>query len=321
MTRAILLVGGVGSRLRPITNYIPKPMVPIAGLPVTEHQIMLAKRAGITEIVLATSYMAEVFEPYFGDGSDFGMKISYAVEQVPLGTGGAIRHAITAFQGLSGDEPIVIFNGDIISQHHVGRQLEFHRSNEADVTIYLTHVDDARAYGCVPTDGHGRVSAFLEKMENPVTNAINAGCYIFNSGVIESIAANTVISVEREVFPRLISEGARIYGYEESAYWIDIGTPAALLRASRDLVGKDVLALDHSTIDFSAILEGGTAIGRHCVIGAQSEIKASIICDGVTVGEGSIIENSFIAPGTVLSAGTQSDGLFISSTEKTPLGL
>ena len=321
MTRAILLVGGVGSRLRPITNYIPKPMVPIAGLPVTEHQIMVAKKAGITEIVLATSYMADVFEPYFGDGSDFGMRISYAVEELPLGTGGAIRNAISAFDDLSENEPIVVFNGDIISQHHVTHQLEFHSSKEADVTIYLTRVDDARAYGCVPTDTQGRVSAFLEKMDNPITNAINAGCYIFKAHIITSIAPNTVVSVEREVFPRLIAEGSRIFGYEESAYWIDIGTPAALLKASRDLVGKDFLALDHSTIDQSAILEGGTAIGRHCVIKAESDISGSIICDGVTVGEGSVIENSFIAPGTLLPAGTQSDGLFISSTERTPLGL
>lgn len=313
MTRAILLVGGAGTRLRPITNQIPKPMLPIAGLPVTEHQIKAAKKVGIAELVLATSYLADVFVPYFGDGSDFGMKITYAVEKTPLGTGGAIRNAAMSFGSkfLESDEPLVIFNGDVISAHHIDRQIAFHQKNKADVTLHLTRVDDARAFGCVPTDNDGRVTAFLEKMENPVTNAINAGCYIFNPRIIGQIQPDAVVSIERDVFPRLVAEGARIFGYEEQAYWIDIGTPAALLKASQDLVGHDFIALDHSVIDPSAVLLDGTAIGRRCTVEASAQISASIISDRACVGKGAILDHCFVAEGAHVDAGAQFEGFYI----------
>lgn len=175
MAVGILLVGGFGTRLMPLTRHTPKPMLPVAGLPVTEHQLAMAKSAGITTVVLATSYLSEVFIPYFGDGSEFGMTLLYAVEKEPLGTGGAIRNAADL---LGRDESIVIFNGDVLSSHNLRGQIDFHEKNSADVTLHLTNVDDARAYGCVPMDSNGRVSAFLEKMENPPTNTINAGCYV-----------------------------------------------------------------------------------------------------------------------------------------------
>lgn len=317
MTKAILLVGGYGTRLRPLTEDVPKPMLPLAGLPVTEHQLMMAKRAGISDIVLATSYLSEVFIPYFGDGSTFGMKITYAVEAVPLGTGGAIRNAALMLGDafLASDEPLVIFNGDIITHHHLDRQIAFHRDKQADVTLHLTQVDDARAFGCVPTDGDGRVTAFLEKMENPITNSINAGCYVFQPHVLERIAPDTVVSVEREVFPQLVAAGARVFGYHEQAYWLDIGTPAALLRGSRDLVGKDFLALDHSQIDQSAVLSAGTAIGRHCTIEADVTISGSIVSDGAVIEHGATIENSFVAKGTRVPAQSHFDGFYISDSK------
>ena len=323
MTKAILLVGGYGTRLRPLTEDLPKPMLPLAGLPVTEHQLMMAKRAGITEIVLATSYLSEVFLPYFGDGSAFGMKITYAVEEIPLGTGGAIRNAAFELgdQFLASDEPLVIFNGDIISHHHLTQQISYHREKNADVTLHLTRVEDARAFGCVPTDSDGRVTDFLEKMENPVTNAINAGCYIFQPEVLNRIAPDTVVSVEREVFPQLVADGGRVFGYEEQAYWLDIGTPAALLRGSRDLVGKDFVALDHSEIDHSAVLTSGTAIGRHCTIKAGVTISGSIVSDGCVIESGAMIENSFLARGTHVAAGSTYEGCYISNAKVEPLAL
>jgi len=175
ITKAILLVGGKGTRLAPLTNNTPKPMLKVAGKPVTEHQIVKAREAGITEIVLATSYMAEVFEPYFGDGSRFGISIAYAVEGSPLGTGGAIANAATQLD-LGSDESVVIFNGDVLSGHDLQAQMSLHLNRQADVTLYLTKVDDPRAYGCVPLDSEGRVLEFLEKMENPKADTINAGC-------------------------------------------------------------------------------------------------------------------------------------------------
>ena len=227
MAVGILLVGGFGTRLKPLTNESPKPMLPVAGLPVTEHQILAAKKAGIHTLVLATSYLAEVFTPYFGDGSRWDMKILYAVEKEPLGTGGAIRNAA---QLLGRDEEIVVFNGDVLSRHSIADQLAFHQQHKADVTLHLIKVDDARAFGCVPIDDEGRVTAFLEKMENPVTNLINAGCYIFSPEVIDRIPLDTVVSVERETFPALVAEQRPIIGYHEQADWLDVGTTAALFK-------------------------------------------------------------------------------------------
>lgn len=163
MAVGILLVGGFGTRLKPLTNDAPKPMLPVAGLPVTEHQILAAKKAGIHTLVLATSYLADVFTPYFGDGSRWGMKILYAVEKEPLGTGGAIRNAA---QLLGRDEEIVIFNGDVLSRHSIANQIQFHQQHHADVTLHLIRVADARAFGCVPIDSQGRVTAFLERWSN-----------------------------------------------------------------------------------------------------------------------------------------------------------
>jgi len=230
---AILLVGGRGTRLAPLTNNTPKPMLQVAGVPFTEHQINKARSAGITEIVLATSFKAELFEPYFGNGANFGISIKYAVEEVALGTGGAISNAAAM---LEGSGPVAIFNGDVLSKHDLDGQFKFHESKGADVTLYLTEVEDARAYGAVELDSTSRVSAFNEKMENPPTNIINAGCYIFNREVIASIPFGKVISVERETFPQLLATGAKVFGFIDKSYWLDIGTPAALLKASSDLV-------------------------------------------------------------------------------------
>ena len=295
MTAAILLVGGLGTRLMPLTRDIPKPMLPVAGIPVTEHQILAAKRAGISTLVLATSYLSEVFTPYFGDGSRWGMNLRYAVEKEPLGTGGAIRNAAEL---LGRDESRVVFNGDVLSSHNLSAQIAFHESKSADVTLHLTQVADARPFGCVPTDAQGRVTAFLEKMENPVTKAINAGCYVFHPSVIQTIPAETVVSVEREIFPALVAAGRPVYGYTEAAYWLDVGTPKALLDGSAHFVGSDFQAAPGCTIDPSARLVGGTAIGKNCVIGADVFIDGAIISDNCTIEAGARIHRSFVAAGT-----------------------
>ena len=322
MTLGILLVGGMGTRLMPLTRDTPKPMLPIAGLPVTEHQLMAAKRAGIKTIVLATSYLSEVFTPYFGDGSRWGLDVRYAVEETPLGTGGAIKNAAAALNITAGsDEPIVIFNGDVLSSHDLGKQIQEHVANRADVTLHLTHVEDARAYGCVPVDENGRVTAFLEKMENPITNTINAGSYVFHPSVIETIAANTVVSVERDVFPALVTAGKKIYGYVEDAYWLDIGTPRALLAGSKHLVGAEFKVDTTSTIAASAILQDGTSVGQKCNIHENTIISGSIICAGVDVGAGSEIKNSFVAPGSHVPKDSKIIGNYYSNELISPLNL
>lgn len=318
MAVAILLVGGFGTRLMPLTKNTPKPMLTVAGLPVTEHQIAMAKAAGITEIVLATSYLSEIFTPYFGDGSKWGISIKYAVEKEPLGTGGAIRNAA---QLLSGNESIVILNGDVLSSHNLAEQIRQHEAHDADVTLHLTEVTDARAFGCVPTDDQGRVTAFLEKMDNPITNQINAGCYVFNPRVLTTIPLGAVVSVERETFPQLVANNAAVYGYVENSYWLDIGTPRALLKASIDIVHKsgESLVMPGAQIDPTATISGGSCIGSNSVVGPEVRVEGSIIEADVVIEKGAVITNSFVAAGAHVDKGAVIGSVFVTIGEILPI--
>ena len=311
-TSAILLVGGMGTRLMPLTSKIPKPMLQVAGVPFTEHQIRKAAQAGISEIVLATSYKAELFEPYFGDGAKFGIKIKYAVEESALGTGGGIRNAAAL---LDDCDQVVIFNGDVLSGHDLAAQIQSHINNRADVTLYLTKVEDARAYGCVELLADNQVKSFLEKMENPVSNMINAGCYIFNRKVIDQIPANQVVSVERDTFPSFLSSGVKVYGYLENSYWLDIGNPQALVKASADLITGVITSVatpkhsgDHliaagAQVSSSSIVNLGTVIESEVVVEGNCQISGSIISKGAKIGANCKIINSIIAPDTQIEAG------------------
>jgi mannose-1-phosphate guanylyltransferase len=311
-TSAILLVGGMGTRLMPLTSKTPKPMLQVAGVPFTEHQIRKAAQAGISEIVLATSYKAELFEPYFGDGKKFGIKIKYAVEESALGTGGGIRNAAALLEDC---DQVVIFNGDVLSGHDLSAQIQSHINNKADVTLYLTKVEDARAYGCVELLADNQVKSFLEKMENPVSNLINSGCYIFNRKVIDQIPANQVVSVERDTFPNLLNSGVKVYGYLDNSYWLDIGNPQALVKASADLItgvitsvatpkhNGDHLIAANAQVSPSAIINLGTVIEPEVVVESNCQISGSIIAKGAKIGANCKIINSIIAPDTQIEAG------------------
>ena len=319
MTVGILLVGGRGTRLAPITSEIPKPMLPVAGKPVTEHQIIAAQRAGITTLVLATSYLSEVFIPYFGDGSKWGIDLRYAVEKEPLGTGGAIANAAAHLDKGASDEAVVIFNGDVLSQHNLSAQIEFHKKVDADVTLHLIQVEDARAFGCVPTTAEGQVEAFLEKMENPVTNWINAGCYVFNREVIDSIPRDTVVSVERETFPSLISNKRRVFGYKEGAYWLDIGNPGALFKGSQDLVAADFLVSPSASVHSTAVLSGGTSVGDGAEIGAGAVLDNCIVSAGVIVKARAHLSRTFLAPAAIVEEDARYEDRYISAKENLPI--
>ena len=322
MAVGILLVGGFGTRLKPLTSESPKPMLPVAGLPVTEHQILAAKKAGIHTLVLATSYLSEVFTPYFGDGSQWGMKILYAVEKEPLGTGGAIRNAAQMLDLASlGDEPIVGFSGDVLSRHSIADQIHFHQTRSADATLHLIEVEDARAFGCVPTDADGRVTAFLEKMDNPVTNSINAGCYVFHPSVLDRIPLGEVVSIERETFPALVESGRPVFGYKEQAYWLDVGTPAALFKGSRDLISGDFHAMAGSQIDPSAEITGKSSLGKQVTVGANAKIDDCIIGDGVTIGDGAELSQCFVFHNTEIPSGLRQSRRYLSSALSEPINL
>ena len=218
-TEAIILVGGQGLRLRPLTLSTPKPMLPTAGVPFLEHLLSRISAAGITRVLLGTSYQAQVFESAFGDGSKLDLELEYVVESEPLGTGGAMGNVAAQLRG----DTVVVFNGDILSGLDVGGLLATHHERQADVTLHLTRVPDARAFGSVPTDAVGRVTAFLEKSPEPVTDQINAGTYVFRRSVLDSIPRGRVVSVERETFPGLLAAGARVVGHVDRSYWRDLG--------------------------------------------------------------------------------------------------
>jgi mannose-1-phosphate guanylyltransferase len=316
---AVVLVGGKGTRLRPLTITTPKPMLPTAGVPFLTHLLVRARDAGVDHAILSTSYRPEVFEGHFGDGGDLGLKITYVTEVEPLGTGGGIRNVA---QHLRGDD-FLVFNGDVLSGLDVTSLVSEHRRRHADVTLYLTEVPDARAFGCVPSDGDGWVTAFLEKMPEPVTNRINAGCYVFSPGVLDAIPAGRPVSVERETFPALLAGGARVYGHVDPSYWLDLGTPAAFVRGSCDLVlGKvssaalpgengECLILPGASVAPDAVLTNGTTVGRGVSVGAGAYVDGSVLFDDAVVGDGARVCDSVVGRGATVGEGSVLIGVVV----------
>lgn len=303
---AVVLVGGKGTRLRPLTLSAPKPMLPTAGLPFLTHLLSRIAAAGIEHVILGTSYKPAVFEAEFGDGSALGLQIEYVTEEHPLGTGGGIANVA----GKLRNDTAMVFNGDVLSGADLAQLLDFHRSNRADVTLQLVRVGDPRAFGCVPTDEEDRVVAFLEKTEDPPTNQINAGCYVFERNVIDRIPQGREVSVEREVFPALLADGdCKIYGYVDASYWRDMGTPEDFVRGSADLVRGiapspalrghrgEQLVHDGAAVSPGALLIGGTVVGRGAEIGPGTRLDGAVIFDGVRVEAGCVIERSIIGFG------------------------
>ena len=322
-----MLVGGKGTRLRPLTLSAPKPLLPTAGVPFLTHQLARAAECGITHVVLATSYRAEMFTDAFGDGADLGLSIDYVYESSPLGTGGGIRNAASLLRG-GPDDPIVVLNGDILSAHDVPAQVDLHRKREAAVTLHLVEVDDPSRYGCVPIDASGRVTAFLEKTPHPVSNLINAGCYVFRRSVIDQIPAGQVVSVERETFPGLITAGAVVMGYAGAAYWLDVGTPEAFVQGSCDLVlgvmpspavpgtcGERLL-LGGASVAGDARVSGGTVAGAGSVIRAGAAVHGSVLFDDATIGHGAVVTDSIVGRGAVIG-----DGAFVGSGNELARGM
>lgn len=307
---AVILVGGKGTRLRPLTVSTPKPMLPTANYPFLQHLLARIKAAGLKHVVLGTSFQAEVFQEHFGDGSDMGLEIEYVFEEQPLGTGGAIRNVLDHLRY----DRALIFNGDILAGMDVCDILEFHQDRQAEVSLHLVSVPDARAFGCVPTTKEGRVEAFLEKTMDPPTNQINAGCYVFNREIIEQIPAQQVVSVERDVFPRLLAEGRRVFGFVNNSYWRDMGTPDDFIRGSSDLVRgiapSPLLgdATGENLVDPTAcvkdgvLLLGGTCVGRGTEIGAGCRLDDTAVFDGVTIEPGAYISDSIISSGAHIGA-------------------
>lgn len=326
---AVLLVGGKGTRLRPLTVNTPKPMLPTAGVPFLTHLLVRARDAGVDHAILSTSYRPDVFEGHFGDGSALGLRITYVTEVEPLGTGGGIRNVA---EHLRGDD-FLVFNGDVLSGLDLGALLASHRERDAEVSLHLTAVEDPSAFGLVPLDEDGRVTAFLEKSRPPfATDLINAGCYVFAASVLDRIEPGRPVSVEREVFPALLAEGARVYGHVDRSYWLDLGTPANFVTGCVDLVlGRvgssavpgppgDSLVLPGADVSPGARVDGGTTVGARARVGDGAVVSASVLFDGAVVEEGAVVRRSVVGAGAVVGRGTVVDGAVVGDGARTGAG-
>lgn len=308
MVEAILLVGGLGTRLRPLTEHVPKPMLPVAGVPFVAHQVARAAAAGVRRVVLATHYRAEEFESYVPQLRQYGADVELMLEASPLGTAGAIRNAA---QRLSSgpDDPVVVFNGDVLDGHDLAAQLARHREWDADVTLYLTEVDDPRSFGSVLVSGDGRVSEFLEKSPEPVTNRVNGGCYVFRRALIDAIPADRPVSVERETFPALLEDARLVLGHVDRAYWTDLGTPELYVRGSADLVRGVIvpsarpgppgesLVLPGAAVHPDAQVYGGSSVLPGAIVGPDCVIEGSVVMADAVVGAGSRVRRSAVGHG------------------------
>ena len=303
--KAVILVGGEGTRLRPLTYSIPKTMVPILNRPFLEHMLKHMKSHNIDDVVLALCYLPDHIRDYFGDGRGHGIKLTYAVESSPLGTAGAVKNVAQHL-----DDTFFVFNGDVFTDMNLSAMLETHRRKSAKATIALTPVDNPTTYGVVETDTNGRVKHFVEKPkpEAVTTNMINAGTYILDPDLLHYIPANQSYMFETGLFPLLLERGDPFYSFNSHGYWIDIGTPEKYMQVNVDLLagdiaadfpgsmrGKNVWSEEGCDIHPKASIDGTVVIGRNCVIEAQAHIKGpSIIGPDCRIGSGSIVEKSII---------------------------
>ncbi|HUF48859.1 MAG TPA: NDP-sugar synthase [Vicinamibacterales bacterium] len=301
--KAILLAGGRGTRLRPLTLHTPKPIVPMFDRPFLQYQIDLVRQVPeVDEIILSLNYQPRRIEEVFGDGADLGIRLRYVVEPTPLGTGGAIRFAAEGIR----DEPVLVFNGDVFTDVDLGAVVALHRSRQARATIVLTPVDNPSAYGLVETDAQGRVLRFLEKpsADQIVCNTINAGIYVLEPDTLGRIPPDTVYSIERSYFPSLIEEGLPFVAHISRGYWLDIGTPDKYRQAHRDimdgrfktepftgragtaLVAPDARIEDGATVEAPCFIGPGTVvkrgarIGAYTVLGHHCHVAEDAVVDG-----------------------------------------
>ena len=310
--KAILLAGGKGTRLRPLTMHTPKPIVPIFNRPFLHYQLDLLRQVPeIDEVILSLNYQPRRIEDVFGDGAGAGLKIRYVVEPSPLGTGGAVRYA-----GESLTESVVVFNGDVLTEIDLAAVIRLHRERAAKATIVLTPVENPSAYGLVETDGEGHVRRFLEKPEpDQITcDTINAGIYVLEPDTFDRIPRDTAWSIERSYFPSLVERGETFVAYTYRGYWIDIGTPEKYVQVHRDIMdgrykappfadasdGRICAAPDAriepgatvegpAFLDEGAVVKAGARIGAYSVIGRQCHVEEdAVVSDTIVWANGRI---------------------------------
>jgi NDP-sugar pyrophosphorylase family protein len=320
--KAILLAGGKGTRLRPLTVHTPKPIVPIFNRPFLYYQIDLLRQVPeIDEVILSLNYQPRRIEEIFGEGEGLGLRLRYVVEPMPLGTGGAVRYA-----GDQLTESVVVFNGDVLTQVDLGAVLRLHRERRAKATIVLTPVENPRAYGLVETDAQGNIRRFLEKPgEDEITcNTINAGIYVLEPETFHRIPKDTTWSIERSFFPSLIERGETFVAYVYDGYWIDIGTPAKYLQVHRDIMDGRYAAppfagtaqtawvaegarLEEGVeiqgpcfVDEGAVIKTGARVLPYSVLGRQTHVDEAAVVDGSIVWPNGWIGREAVVRGSIL---------------------
>jgi mannose-1-phosphate guanylyltransferase len=310
--QALVLAGGEGTRLRPLTLTTPKPVMPLAGRPFLTFMLSWLARHGVDDAILSCGHLSDEVERVLGAEYE-GVRLHHVVEEERLDTAGPVRLAFD--QGLL-QERLFVMNGDCLADLDLTALLREHERTRAACTLGLVAVDDTSAYGVVPTQADGQVEAFLEKQAGPVpTNRINAGAYVLERSVVEDrIEPGRRVSFEREVFPGLVGDG--LYGWHADGYWIDIGTPERYLEATYDLLAGRVQSTlpprdeTGSLIPGSCITSGAqigplTVVGEHCSIGGHAVVERSVLHDEVAVGAGARIVESVVAAGARIGAGAQ----------------
>ena len=323
--QAVVLVGGEGTRLRPLTTLTPKPMIPVMNMPFLERTLRRLKSAGIDDVILPAGYLPEAITSLFGDGRELGLSIRYVIEETPLGTAGAIKNLEPFIHG-----PFFVLNGDILTNLDLNVMRAAHQRHGGVGTLHLIRVDDPSGFGCVVHDASGRVTAFVEKppRDQAPSNEINAGTYLLEREILDSIPAGRPVSIERETFPALIAQGRPLYAHTTDDYWIDLGKPEAYLASHRHIfdgvmplglqpeidgpgskevptsavvppvfIGRDVRVAP------SAKIGPYTVLGDGCEVGAGASVSDSLLWDGVEVGPGATVDWAIVASRARIGAG------------------
>jgi NDP-sugar pyrophosphorylase family protein len=320
--KAVILAGGEGTRLRPLTLAVPKPVVPIVDRPFLRHQLEMLGAAGIEEVVFSLAYRPEKIEAVFGDGRSVGKRIRYVVEETPLGTGGAVKNAEPHL-----DDVTVVLNGDVLTDVDLAEVVRGHRDSGAAATIVLYPVPNPAAYGLVEFDPSGRVTRFLEKPgpAQITTDTINAGIYVLQTKTLELMPPAVNHSIERAFFPALLARGDRVQAHVHRGYWIDIGTPEKYLQVNRDVVSgrfrADLAGVAiaggwvHPTARVEgAFLEGPFYVGPGCTVAPDARIgPGTVLTESVTVAPGAKVRDSVLWTGTEIGDGTTVEGALLAA--------
>lgn len=321
--KAVVLVGGEGTRLRPLTETTPKPLLPLVDRPLLHRVLDHLAQHGVHEVVLSSPYLEETFRQFI-DQREGDPKITWITEVAPLGTGGAVVNALEHLDGT-----FLVLNGDILTDLDLTAMLAFHRGNRAAATISLTHVADARPYGLVATDQSWRVLEFREKPVEPVPGDVNAGTYVLEPATLSGWEPGAPISIEREIYPALIARGEPVFGFLSDAYWMDLGTPEKYLQAHFDLLEGRVsdVSVPAPFVAVTATVSADARLGLRVVVGEGSSVAAgariddSVLHAGAVVGAGARVRGSVIGRGAAVGAGATVDGCVLAEGATVPAGI